>query len=244
MIDMDLTNGKTWEEEMLQDYLEPFVGEDYRHKLRELNIDIVSYNVIPTFLEGVSEPAAASDLLTWHLLATEGGAYFDMDILFIQPIECLYSMYAGYDTVVTYGHSFQGCSDDYYSIGSMMSSGDNVMFEEIGRLALGYYTSGEYQSAGVKALDRHYGTPEHLSEAFPQLEIGVLPMGAFYAFDWRMVNLIFTTATGHVDLSNTYGIHWYGGSKIAQHYIKNVNEYNFYLEPGVLFRKMIEVYNA
>ena len=242
MLPLQLSSTKVWEEDMYQEYLEIYRGEDYTGRLSNLNLNLITYDVLPDILQGVTEPAAASDLLSWQLLADEGGAYFDMDILFIMPLESFYKICKDIDFIITYGHSMPSCTDDYFSIGVMMSGGNNSIFKTIAQLSKINYNKSGYQSAGVKTLEKHYGDIEGLSDAFPEQQVGMMPMPAFYALDWRMLNLIFEEdMTTYVNNAGSYGIHWYGGSALAQSYIKKINHVNYRAEHGTLFKKMIEV---
>lgn len=245
LVSMDLLKGKTWEEDMGSDYLTPFNGKNYYDQLWKLNnfgskdtgpIKITYDN---TTFNNITEPAAMSDILAWYLLATEGGVYFDMDILFIESLNPLHNTCNNVDSVITYGHSAPTCTDDYFSIGVMMSSGNNQMFKVIMQLAEENYCNSGYQSAGIKILEKYYHDLDGLENAFPKQKIGLLPMIAFYALDWRMLDGIFChNMIPYLKNVGAYGIHWYGGSNIAQEYISKINEYNYRAESGTLFQFM------
>jgi hypothetical protein len=242
LVNMDLSGGKTWDEEVGQDYLTPFTGEDHLSKAFKLGVTVCVHNPVPDALRNIKEPAAASDVWAWYLLATEGGACFDMDILFLEPLESMYQIIKDSDFVIPYGHSTPLCPDNYFSIGSMFAKAPNKIAEDMLDCALRNYSSRGYQSAGVKVIEQLCKTPEELSSIYPDLSITTMPMSTFYPFDWRMLDVLFGhDATTYAERIGIYGIHWYGGSKIAQKYIHKINSANVYGEIGTIFRKMGEL---
>ena len=247
---------KTWSSPNFQDYFY-FKGSDYMPHAKELNINILPWDladngVIP--LDNNFEIGAShkSNFFKWSKLATEGGVYSDLDILYFRPIDDFYNKLEGYTTAI--------CQTKYLSIGLLASAGQDDFFKDIFISGIERYNAGEYQSAGVvtiydlynkipemdditkmvfdnyprlKSYDLSIRCPQDrvlqiAQEKYPQSKFYNIPMDLVYPFDSTQVGLVFDSDLHISDLSpETIGYHWYAGHLIAQNFNNLFTEQNY-----------------
>jgi hypothetical protein len=171
-------------------------------------------------------PIQNSDIFRWNELATNGGFYSDMDILFIKPIEEYYQQVKNFETGISYHTgkkrrqrfaNFNG----YFSIGFMFSAGNNRFFRDIFESS----KTGDlinYQNAGVHAIYRMLGSTEGIAEYRDGMHL--IPMKVVYPYRSNQQRQFFAIADNRqIHGSVTIGIHWYAGNKAAQAFNNAVN---------------------
>jgi len=177
--------------------------------IKEINFDEIG------FFNNASE-VHKSDFLRWKLLYEVGGAWTDMDILFIKPIgEICFNkpQMEEIDTVV--------CVKDTHSIGFLMGSKNNEYFKTLHQASKREYRKEGYQSIGSLLCNKLFPTLESIISK--KLNPYNLSMDVVYASDWNHVNELFGTKYSNKITNNTIGLHWYGGSRIAGDYLNNTN---------------------
>ena len=207
-LDKSVELSKVWATPEVQDF---FVSgrNNYLSKIEELGVEIKNCNGVT---ESAKTPAQKSDLFKWHLLATEGGFYSDMDIVFLKSIDKIYDISKEYEAGLTY--------TSYFSIGFMFSSGNNKIFERI------YLSSingdqKDYQGYGVKSVYKVYPTIKDMGD-----KVFNIPMKWFYYNDSDHVDNIFLKNNYDEVKNNSYGLHWYAGHPLAQEFNNQVNKEN------------------
>ena len=173
--------------------------------------------------------ANKSDIFRWYLLSTDGGFWSDMDILFIKPIEQYYNNCRDLDIVMSY---FDGC----FSIGFLGASAQNEWYKDILHIANGRLdksisnSSHSYDTCGVFCVyDSIGGCTETkidiLQKTYPQYKIQCNHSDFVYPFKVKQMEYkkIFEQLVPMLP-DVTVGIHWYGGSPLAQHYNNILND--------------------
>jgi hypothetical protein len=178
-------------------------GRDYYSKLREL--DYVEFNDVDFEAMGFSEDLPdvyKSDYIRWHLLATIGGVWSDMDILYIKPLSEL-NIPDDKETVICYG-------PEKHIIGFLMSKPNNEFFNKVLFHVRDNFDPSDYQSIGSKLLNRYH------DEAIHRSDVHNLSVDAFYAYNHHLINKIFNDTDLSLITNETIGIHWYNGSAISK----------------------------
>ena len=205
---------KCWKDSNEQDFY-AYKGKNYLPEVEKLGVTIKE---CPAFVEGASPPHN-SDLFRWNELATGGGIYSDMDILFVKPIDILYEQIKNY----RYGL----CIDEEgnYLIGFMFSSGNNCFFKHVFNSSKLSFNRNVYQSAGTVGITRilqDLGVSRvHRVRTYKE---GLLHMNLenVYPFRWNQQRDFFHVC--HTELpKETIGIHWFAGHPEAQAFNNNVN---------------------
>ena len=222
---------KTWVDHNQSDFYQ-YTGLDWFDKIYKLDIEVKDWNVKYDLGSRITPPQA-SDLFQWERL-NEGGVYSDMDVLYDKPIDSIYDLMWNYTTCLCYLNS-------YFTIGFLASSGKSRFWEELLDAALNLYRAkqvfggigGEtcYQVAGVNALYSLYrdkrrtcvfkrgrailDTHWHVFlVAYRKSKLFNIPKYSVYNWTHMELGKIFEESLEIPE--ETIGIHWYGGSEIAQ----------------------------
>lgn len=165
-------------------------------------------------------PAAQmSDVFQWDLLATNGGFYSDLDIVWVKPLNTSYDHQA--DCVFCLEGNFM-------AIGFMASQEKCPLYKDLTKF-LSYKLSNiayNYQELGVTLLMRFTRTKRGLTSGqrilrvlqgkYPQLKFNIVPTETVYPMDWKQIQNIFERVQPVHQKS--YGLHWFGGSPLAKKY--------------------------
>lgn len=167
----------------------------------------------------VPEIAAApetykADLFRWHILATVGGVFSDMDILYLRPLAA-----GTFNTPEHREASTVMChQEDGHIIGFLGSAPENGFFRNLASESLRHFDPGNYQAIGSVLMNTVYPSVQWIRRHFPGMVFVNLPMAALYPFRWTEVDRIFGRRVPDRIGRSTLGIHWYAGSPIAQEY--------------------------
>jgi len=249
---------KTWVTPENQDFF-CFKGENYIQLIGELSVKIVPWDISNNGVTAVAETpnisaSHRSNFFKWAKLATEGGIYSDLDIIYFRPMDDFYNILSegGYDTAI--------CQTEYLSIGLLASAGDNPFFRDLFLNGLNRYNAGEYQSAGVSNIYDFYSKPKEKEEAiamirekypqlsrheilincppsrvidvaqakYPHLKFYNIPMGLVYPMDSTQVEHAFNTDFNvNTAMPYTIGYHWYAGHPISQNFNNLLTHKNY-----------------
>lgn len=209
--DIEIKN-KYWRGPENQDF-HCYSGKNWLSEVEKLGVEIKE---CPVFVDGAG-PSHNSNFFKWNELATNGGIYSDMDILFIKPVEEYYEHIKHFQTGLSYSTSRNSYPKHggYYSIGFMFSSGNNKFFSDVFESALKNYTLSRYQGAGVAPLYKMLGNKSGINKYRDGLHF--IPMKTVYPYGSKQVDHLFKKLqTQSVHREQTFGIHWYAGSPVAQ----------------------------
>lgn len=206
---------KYWHTPEAQDF-HSYKGKNYLPEVEKLGVKIKE---CPVFVEGAG-PSHNSNFFKWNELATNGGIYSDMDILFVKPIEEYYKQIQYFQTGLSYSTQWKKPGHGgYYSIGFMFSAGNNRFFKDVFNWSTKRCDLNSYQGAGVEPL---YKMLEKTSMR-PYIDgLDYVPMDIVYP--WRddqqkdFFNCCHTTLP-----KETIGIHWYAGHPMAQEFNNNIS---------------------
>ena len=207
---------KYWHTSEDQDF-HSYKGKNYLPEVEKLGVKIKE---CPVFIEDAG-PSHNSNFFKWNELATGGGIYSDMDILFVKPIEEYYNQIQYFQTGLSYSsEQVQPGHGGYYSIGFMFSSGGNVFFKDVFDYSREHCDLKSYQGAGVdvlyKMLERNQGMKPYVNG------LSYIPMDTVYP--WRHYQQRDFFHSCHTELpEETIGIHWYAGHPEAQEFNNNIS---------------------
>lgn len=208
---------KYWAGPEVQDFCS-YKGRNYLSEVEKLGIKIKE---CPVFVDGAG-PSHNSNFFKWHELATNGGIYSDMDILFVAPMEEYYDKIKNLQTGISYSTDkvFSSYHRGYYSIGFMFSKGSNSFFTDIFNWSIKHYNLDNYQGAGVQAL---YNMLEENQGMTPYHDgLSYIPMDLVYPWRDHQQKDFFDHC--HTILpKDTIGIHWYAGHPMAQKFNNKIS---------------------
>ncbi|QKF93572.1 dTDP-6-deoxy-L-lyxo-4-hexulose reductase [Fadolivirus algeromassiliense] len=209
-------------------------GFDYLPKLLELDIDVRKIDFEKIGFKNEIPEVIKSDYLRYWLLGNYGGLWSDMDIIYIKPIDQMFS-----STLQVYGDinmidTVIAFYNNYYSIGLLMSKQDNPYFIELVNNANKYLNLTKYQSIGSELLLKLYKNPSLIKNKYKQLNIITLDKYVYLPYDWNKINEIFLLSLPQNIKDHTIGIHWFNGSKISVMY-ENMIEENKFPDTGSIY---------
>ena len=222
--DIDIKN-KYWKGRESQDF-HSYAGKNWLPEVEKLG---VTFKECPVFVEGAG-PSHNSNFFKWNELATNGGIYSDMDILYVKPIEDYYQQIKNFQTGIAVA---QIKKRGFYSIGFMFSAGKDEFFKDVFDYSVNHCDFNSYQSAGVESLYAMLrSSKKNLILSHPNCYEGLhhIPMRVVYPWRHNQTPHFFQHCHTQVP-EPTIGIHWYAGHPSAQKFNNNINpdtlnEYN------------------
>jgi mannosyltransferase OCH1-like enzyme len=189
--------------------------DDYFVKLDDLEIEkkYVDFSQFG-FSNSISE-VHKSDYLRLYLLATQGGVWSDMDIIYFKPIENLAVNIPennNKDTFVCiggYGHS----------AGFLMSAPNSIYYKILTDKCKREFNPVGYQSIGATMFNNYYRNFDAINNISPSVNID---MEAVYQHDALHIPDILNGTPARFT-RNSIGIHWYAGHPLWGAFIKNTN---------------------
>lgn len=198
--DLTSTNKIFWRTPEQKEF---YSGKDYSAKALDLADEIMYHDFSGTKVSGL-HGSTKSDYLRWQLLHKYGGLWSDLDILYVQSMECLPENIEANkhieDCVIIKGVC--------YSIGFLLSMPDSHFYGEMVRKAETTPLVG-YQSLGspmIKEVDkRFHKDPKPLK----------LNWKSVYPLDYAELYQYTTSNPSFIKDPDIIGYHWYAGGKAS-----------------------------
>ena len=207
-----------------------YTGKDYTAAL--LALDYIETRTVDFEKLGIPNDIPEvfkSDFFRWNLLATEGGCWSDMDILYVRPISDIdtnNTMIIGESPKIDTSLCIRKVFDqnlrfslDVHIIGFHLASKDNVVFKHICNHMLSKFNPKEYQSIGSRMLMSLFPNPSTLQHLFPMNNICNLPSDVVYPYSDTQIDMIFHSTNTNLMSSRTIGVHWFNCSPITKNFI-------------------------
>lgn len=185
------------------------------------NLEVVRHPA-SRYPEGLSQ-VHRSDLLRWEVLATEGGIWSDMDILWGRPMsevrvleECK-AFVCAWNQGGSVAHSGRLIPLPAHSIGFLGSSPGAYPYEQAWALARRHMkqSAGEhYQALGNQLLAQVCPLGRELPDGTVNLSRHVV-----YPYSWATIREFLASSKTVSFRPETVGVHWYAGDPISTHYV-------------------------
>ena len=190
-------------------------SKKYVDTIKEIDFDAIG------FLNNISE-IHKSDFIRLYLLATEGGLWSDMDIIYIKPMEYL-DIPENIDLGVVY---HQNNKVTYHLIGFMLASNSNDYFNFLLDNSLMYFKKDIYQSIGANLINILLPTIESIKQKFPKLSLCNLNMDVVYSYNHFNLEKLITTNQNDLTTNKSIGVHWFNGDHRIKNFIGTIDPYN------------------
>lgn len=201
-------------------------GPDYSDRLASLGVFVIPWECPVPDLSFTH----ASDVCEWDILASDGGFYADMDVLFVRPID--------YDNIC-HADAVFCLSGGYMTIGFMGASAGNALFRIIHTEATQNIDKTRYQFTGAEAFYRFAGLGanwpstqgpgriviDSIRKILPRLRVRTLNETDIYPWTYLELDRIFSSSSCVPKCCNA--IHWFGASNISQEWNARLTEDNF-----------------
>jgi mannosyltransferase OCH1-like enzyme len=113
------------------------ISQDFRTQLVELDVDVVAHDFDSYGLTNQAHEVHKSDFLRWRLLATQGGLWSDIDILYIRSMNNLAENLAENSTVDTALCPLM--PPNKHTVGFILGSANNAFYKHTSELSLKNY---------------------------------------------------------------------------------------------------------
>lgn len=200
--------GKTWGS---PEHSAKYNGLNYLANLLNLDVKKVEVDFTNYGMSNQMPESFKADFLRWYLLATVGGLWSDMDIIYYRPISELYLNHPSNQPLNTLVCMQENTFDNYHAIGFLLGSAANPYYKFINSKTYSMLNLGDYQSIGSKIPNYYFGTLPRIRERFPYLAVGNLSLDVVYPINYTMVPYIFNTPYIHYLKEITMGLHWFAG---------------------------------
>lgn len=214
------TGGKQWNHQEVD-----VKGKNYFDELTKIpKLELIEVDFEKEGVGNVPE-VFRSDLLRLNLLATYGGLWSDLDILYFRPMTDSWfnnENYKDYNTLISFHPTRH-----HYSIGFLGSAPNNPFYAHL-------YTKGlerivekaDYQYLGIQLWHNYFNTPNEIIQTYPECKIIDIQMDLTYSFDSTQIGIIYN---GQEDIYNpkTIAFHWYAGHPISPSWQNKLTEENW-----------------
>ena len=219
----DVGSLRTWKSRELN---YPVLCEDCTPELMGLDIERREFDATKFGFPSSMAEVHKSDFLRLFLLATEGGVWSDMDIIYFKPMTSL-----AVNTIANKDKETFVCISHYgHSAGFLMSAPDSRYYEILTSLARTSYNPDLYQGIGATMFNEHFPKFSDVEAVSPSANID---MDAVYAHDaMKIPDILNGTPSRFTDAS--IGIHWYAGHPLWGKFIKDTNGGKGDLEDNII----------
>jgi hypothetical protein len=195
------------------------IDKDYFEELAKLDVEIIKQDFSEDF-DNAAHEVHKCDFLRWKILATEGGVWSDIDILYVKPID---------ELVENVDEEYQKSIDIFlcsfkkskHAIGFLMSAGNNPFYRKMHELSKEAYDETQYQCIGGNLLNINFHSQAKIRKQFKVGSIAyfINPI-CVYALQEESIPVFFSTPTEDtmklIDDPGLIGFHWYAGHPLAQ----------------------------
>jgi len=176
---------------------------NYWNRIEDLPINIKCWKH-PWKLRNMN-PIHRSDMFRWYMLHKEGGIYFDVDVLFLKPIDSLFENQASV------------CNHNFVYTSVLQSQGNEPLFKEVYKWSLKNYTPEDYFSTNEAFFKK-----VEWKNRYPYVKN--IPKHFFYSNEYAMCD---NYEHAMPIRKNILGLHLFGGSPCARKSIESWNHENW-----------------
>jgi hypothetical protein len=221
---------------------EPGDFKDYTCVLHRIGVEIKHFDFRDIGLNNQMNEVHKSDYLRYHLLFNSGGAWADMDVLFMKPMNDLKinkAENAHFNAFCFWGD--QPGAIPGHAIGFLLGAPNNNYYKDVYHWARRGYKPQEYQCLGADMLNTRF-QPHHIKRVYPLT--GFLDKEAVYSIDHNYRDYLYEKDGMDMLGPNAVGLHWYGGSEYVKNLLFTVNHENYlqYPNEGTLLKLLKKEY--
>lgn len=215
----------------------PIKARDYWPEAQRLPIEISISDKWP----GLHE-VLRSDRLRWEILSRQGGAWSDMDIIYLRPVSAL-----GFNKAENAPLDFTVSIGDFlHSIGFILAAPGNPFYSWLFEKAEKVSGQDLYQGYGALLINRDFKTLADIRKRFSGSVVENIPMEAFYAYATHAVTETLFVPGGGVRRTGpgTVGVHWYAGHPLSGEAVNRITADNWETEDMLICEHIREALNG
>jgi len=226
-----IINNKSHERNLVSTVVEKqdsteFVGKDYSHLIKDLDINILYFNnKMLTLDDAIIDKMSnvhIKDMLNWKILAESGGIVADMDILFTSPIDEAIDSTADIGLICFENYPLK----NYIPVSFMYSAGNSGFFNDVYKKSIADYNPKIYESCGTKCVKEK--NLDEVRKNYATINVQRLTddvVFPFVAYPWGPgVEMLYNIDNSSLMGASSKGIHWYGGAPQSQEANNLIND--------------------
>ena len=219
-----------------------YIKKDYTEDALKLNIYIIKIDLVDIGFRNDVPEVFKSNYVNYYILSKNGGVWFDMDVLFIKPMNELNLegniINGNSDNIeVAISYTVEGYFG-YFSTGLLMSAPESKFFKLLFDELLKNFNPEVYQSATNNLYPRLFGDLNGIAKKFPDLHFANLSMDIIYPYKWHEMHILFEQNDIRNITDKTIGIHWYNGHPTTETFLNSEN-YDAELTINTIIKKYL-----
>ena len=196
------------------------IKQDFRDQITMLDVNVVEHNFDQYEFDNRAHEVHKSDFLRWRLLATEGGLWSDIDIFYVNPMECLEENTPHHANI-----NVALCPlkpPHKHTVGFMLASEHNDFYKYMSKVALTNYHKDVYQCMGSDLLNAGLKHFEVFGQQFPANQFVFLNKKSVYVITSKTIDQFYqptgTDSNKKFNSTPIIGYHWFGGHPQSQQF--------------------------
>lgn len=231
---------RDWESGERQDFESLQTCRCFMGRVASLGVDIEPWVPSSPLINSLS-PIRQSDFCRWKALHEHGGFFSDTDVLFVDSFDSIYNNIGDKSLVLS-------IATESLPTGIVGGVAKSEFWANCYRAAKALASTQQYRSGGANALLEVAGllsTQLHFDKLATRIRLEIaatvanssicfIKPQAFYLFDeYKITELLHNSREVSED---TIGLHWHGGSRLAQKCIREVCDIEIAISrPGTVF---------
>ena len=216
------------------------VSTDYSDEIKRLGIKEIFHIFRSEY--GFSDSAHEvhkSDYLRWRLLASEGGVWCDMDILFTRPMVHMIDNTPENANVNSCVCTYK---DGCHAIGFLMSSENNPFYKDVAEKSKKAFNQRNYQSIGSVMFGRFYRNEQKIRRISSEIVPLYINLKTVYSI--THINDFLSLDNSIDQYPDAIGFHWYGGHPDTSKVEARINKSNYMNEKTFIGKLVLHILGA
>ena len=233
-----------------------YTGKDYSQQALKLDINIITVDLSEIGFRNDVPEVFKSNYVTYYILVNDGGVYFDMDVLFIKPMneldlknKIICGNTSDLSTVICYYDPKEKNHGKYFSVGLLLGTPKSKFYKLLFDELLINFDPTSYMSATNHLYPKVYEDLDGIQRKLPDLKFANMEMDVVYPYNCNEMDILFKKNDLTKIKDTTIGIHWYNGhpvtkiflneadydkkvtiNQIIKKYLSNINNENHYVK--------------
>ena len=170
-----------------------------------------------------------SDFIRWTKLYEHGGIWTDLDILYLKPIEYIFTNiqkkcdFDNLEFIISEYKNVNGIEGwtEWFPAGVILASKNNKICENFTKLMYDAYDPKVYNSVGPNLVKENFKNFDYYFNNYEN--VGLFQPELIYPYVWYQTDDYFKNY--NIVKKETVGLHWYNGHPNSRSYLNNIHTF-------------------